>query len=419
MTETDVRYAFERATEEISPSPDLLDRVRAGGRRRQIRRRTVLAAGLAAVAGGAGLPLALRRGADRDLPATRGDLAGDRQLLARIRTAWLDNAGEPGEPHILWVGRTPAGPVALVSAPTEIGLPDGPTDRLGFVATVDGRLRFSGHVSLIPAGTLAPVALLAGAQRDVLVVAGLGRKIQFSADYRFDDLGRIERRFEDLPSGPDDVLVRTVPGQDDHVRFALMQEGDDPEVTLFYTDEQRAAAMNSMPGRQDRRLAGSILAWDKATEAELLRWDVTSRPGYDDDQFGYHSWQGPTAWWIRGQAPDGRRLVVQTVALDGRARLFVLLGTAGARPVPRYLGLLGPRVSTEIRDEVGGPLHVLHVRLPDQQGVVVAAPEATFRYRVRGGGWLPTEGDAVLIPDAATELEVRPRRGRMATVRLP
>jgi hypothetical protein len=429
VTETDVRYAFERATEEISAPPDLLDRVRAGGRRRVVRRRTVLAAGLAAAAGGAALPLALRgRGDQRVLPATRGDLAGDRKLLNRVRAAWLEASREPGEPNIWWVGATPAGPVALVSAPTEAGSvtgPDGierrPTDRLGFVATTAGGLRVPNAFAHVRAGTVEPIALLTGEHSDVLVVADAGRSIRFSADYDFDAAGRLIRRFAALPAGPDGVLVRAVPAQGDAIRIGLRQEATDPTVPLVDVADRwdMPAVRSQTTERLERRLAGSILAWTEVPDQELLRWDVMTWPGYGNDTFGYHPVVGPAAWWIRGQTPDGRRLVVQTVALDGRARLFVLLGKIGGAPVPHYLGVLDPRVSTEVLDAVDGPLTILHVRLPQGQGVVVAAENATFRYRVRGGDWLPASGDAVLLPDAATELEVRPRRGRTVPLTLP
>jgi hypothetical protein len=431
VTETDVRYAFERATEEISAPPDLLDRVRTGGRRRVVRRRSVLAAGLAAAAGAAALPLALRgRGDDRVLPATRGDLAGDRQLLRRIRAAWADAFTGPGEPHIWWAGSTPAGPVALVSQPTEIGqisAPGGvgqvPAEMLGFVATAGGRLRVPNEFVPVPAGTIQPIALLTGARRDVLVVAGGGRPIQFSEDFAFDGAGRITRRFVPLPAGPDGVLVRTVPAAGDAIRFGLREDDtSDPDVPLIdLANRWDAAMVGSQPtARMERRLPGSILAWTDVPADELRRWDVMALPGYYSDQFGYHPSVGTTAFWIRGQAPDGRLLVVQTVVLDDRVRLFVLLGKAGDKPTPRYLGLLGPQAFTEVRDEIGGPLPILHVRLPERQGVVAAAENATFRYRVRGAAsWLPTDGDAVLLPEAATELEVRPQRGRAVTLRLP
>jgi hypothetical protein len=54
MTDTDIRDALTAATRHIAAPPDLLDRVHAGGRRRVVRRRTVLAAGLATAAAGAG-----------------------------------------------------------------------------------------------------------------------------------------------------------------------------------------------------------------------------------------------------------------------------------------------------------------------------------------------------------------------------
>ncbi|MEV4410200.1 hypothetical protein AB0J66_49245, partial [Actinoplanes sp. NPDC049598] len=52
MTDTDIRQALTRATDHLESPPDLLDRVRAGGRRRVVRRRTLIGGGLAVGAAG-------------------------------------------------------------------------------------------------------------------------------------------------------------------------------------------------------------------------------------------------------------------------------------------------------------------------------------------------------------------------------
>jgi hypothetical protein len=75
---------------------------------------------------------------------------------------------------------------------------------------------------------------------------------------------------------------------------------------------------------------------------------------------------------------------VQTLTgTDDRVRLLLSLGTP---PEPVLRGFPDP----------AAPLPV-QVRLPDGQGVVVAAP-GRLRYRVAGGTWLPITGDAALLP---------------------
>jgi hypothetical protein len=139
--------------------------------------------------------------------------------------------------------------------------------------------------------------------------------------------------------------------------------------------------------------------------ADLGRWNVAGMTGYDDP-FGTHQFAGPTDWFIVGATPDRRRLVVQTRSLDGQTRIFYFLGRPGE---PHYAGRF-----------TGGQSTVLRVRLPQRQGVVVAALNAALRFRTAGGGWLPAAGDAALLPAAATAVEVRPRQGGgPVTVALP
>jgi hypothetical protein len=426
VTEIDIRYALERATDDISAPPDLLAKVRAGGRRRVVRRRAVLAGGLAAAVAGTALPVALLRGDGPIRPATRGDLAGDQGLLDRMRQTWVDAYGG-SRPDVVWAGSTPAGPVALLvrrSADSSIldvfgrPSPERP-DELCFVAEDGGRLVAPPAVAVVPAGTLEPFALLTGRNRDVLVVTGTDQaQVAFSEDYSFDRQGRVTRRFTPLPAGPDGVVVRQVSRQDDAVRIGLRQ-GPETPVSLV----EAGAPRQPPPGglgleRLDRRLPGWQQAWAGVTEQELGTWDVENRAGYFD-AFGHHTWTGPSAWRILGAFPDGRRLAVQTVVLDGRARLFWMTGRAGTGPQAQFLGLVEPPRSTEWMDQTTGPLTVLHARLPQKRGVVVAAENAVLRYRVSTGSWLPVNGDAALLPDAATELEFTPRRGRAIAISLP
>ena len=419
MTDTDIRHALTRATDDVSASPELLDRVRAGGRRRVVRRRTVLTGGLAVAAVGVAVPLAAGRSDEQAVrAAARGDLAGDRALVGRALTAWRQVHGA-GAAYVHWIGSTPAGPVAVVAQP------DPPTglDRVGFVEPVGDTLRALAGFALRPPGTVETSAALVGRDRDVLVVVTGGRPLWFSADYEFDAIGRVSREYEEVAPPADGVLVRRVRPPHGSVRFALMQDGPDTRVPLANLDAvvDTGAAVDRIPERVDRPLPGRERAWpaDAAlTRAELDQWDVATRARYTDPA-GYHLWTGPTEWYLRGAAADGRRLVVQTLALDGRARAFLIVGAEGDTPPAEYLGPLDDGLSTDATDGAGEPLPILHARLPLGLGVAVAVLAGKLRYRVRGGSWLPVAGSAAVLPAAATELEVTPRRGAAVRVGLP
>ncbi|XVV17231.1 hypothetical protein ACQP2X_23490 [Actinoplanes sp. CA-131856] len=405
MSDTDIRQALARATDHLEAPPDLLDRVRAGGKRRVVRRRTVLAGGLAA--GVAGLAFATRVHRAPDVPtATRGDLAGDAELLERVRETWQEMVG-PGVTRIHWAGSTPAGPVALVAQQIQAAF-----DALGFVDSDGDRLRTTGSTFHVPHGTVPPGAVLAGPDRDVLVVATAGRAIEFSHDYRFDGDGQVRRTFTPLPADADGMAVRRFPAADGVVRIALRQDGQDPAVPLANLHDvvDTGVADNQIPERIERDMPG----WERAGRATVDGWDIVTLPRYSDP-YGYHAWTGPTEWYLRAATPDGRRLVVQTVALDGTARVFWMHGRAAETPTPHYLGLLEDGLATE----GPGGLSIFHARLPQRLGVAVAALNCVLRYRAAGGSWLPATGPAALLPDAATELEVTPSRGQPVLVPLP
>ena len=411
---TDIQEALVRATEGVTSRPDLLDRVRAGGRRRVVRRRSVLAGALAASLGGAYLMRPRDAAAPID-PAIRGDLAGDREFLAKAQAAWrkiTDGYETLGPARLRWAGRTPAGGVARFSQPVRV---DGGRrfDLAGFVVPDGG----TPTVQLNPPDTLVPAALLLGDQRDVLVLDDADRVVELATDYTIETDGRIKRSWAPGHRSPDGVSVQRVPPQRGAVRFGLRPPVEDDPVELSNFAEvidQRTTTSQGLI-RLDRPLPGRELAWPAdglLTGRSLAAWDVTSNRGYDDP-YGYHRLDGFT-WYLRGATADRRRLVVQTLAMDGDARVFWFLGNT----VPRYAGLLSA-IGAPVPDPDTGRLPVLRLRLPGQLGVVVAAQNAALRYSTGGGGWLPVTGDAALLPAAADRLEVRPRRGAATTVALP
>jgi hypothetical protein len=392
MTDTEIRDVLVRATADVRTPPDLLDRVRAGGRRRVVRRRTLLAAALTTAAAGS-TAVVLRGAAGRSgLPAsprlslpTRGDLAGDAAYLRRVVAVWrsyVGTGGMIGEPHVAWAVTTPAGPVAVVSSRSRGASGYGWT---GFVA---GDRVLS--LEALEAGVTNTEAVLAGPRRDVLVVVDGGRSLAYSPDFSYGSDGRVRRTFRPVVLDRDGVFVATVPAQPDRLRTALRAGtiGVRPASTI---DREPVYP------KIDRLLPGREIAWgDDAmvSQAMIDRWDLRQLPGYGDP-YGFHHGTPGTFWFIRGSTPDRRRFVVQTQVLDADVRLFRTLSTSiAAKPV--YLGLLA----------LSERIPVLRVRLPQAQGVVVAAERAALRYRTGSTDWLPVSGDAALLPASAGELEV-------------
>ncbi|MGK5685415.1 hypothetical protein [Actinoplanes sp. URMC 104] len=403
MTDTDIREVLTRAAGDLSPAPDLLDRVRAGGNRRAVRRRTVLGGALAVAAAGAGVPVARHRGGTVPVGRrVRGDLAHDRGLIERFERAVRG--------RVFWIGATPAGPVAGFTMPAEPGW-----EQQGFAELVDGRPQPGGNTLVVPAGRMGPAALLAGPDRDVLVVLTGDVPVALSEGFEIDAAGRIDRTFVPLRA-TDGAVVRRIAAPDRTVPIALRPGNASDPVWLTNIEAvvPASTALNRLPERIEQRLPG---AGEPPARTEW--WDVTRRDGYLDP-YGYHVWTGPTEWHLTGATADGRRLVVQTVALDGRARALWMAGRDDEKPRVNYLGMLDDGLSTDAVDGFGETYPILHARLPHGLGVAVAALNCRLRYRVRGEGtWLPAAGDAAVIPAAASELEVQPRHGRATRVGVP
>lgn len=403
MTDIEIRDVLGRATDDLQPPPDLLERVRTGGRRRVARRRTVLAAAVATAAAGTGAAVSARSGHDA-LPyarlhrPTRGDMAGDTAFLDQVAGIWRARLGADtilGRPHVAWAMSTPAGPVAVVSsrAMPGHGRPYGWT---GFVS--------GEHVVSVEAlrpGVVNSEALLAGPDRSTLVVVDGGRPLSFSSDLRYDAGGRVGRVFRPVTLDADGVMVVPVVPQPDRIRTALRTG----------TTAVRPAGVEppSPPALLSRLLPGRERAWgdDAAVSPELLAaWELRQRDVYGDP-YGVHGGPPGTYWCIRGSTADARRVLVQTLVLDQDVRVFRTV-SATTTGTPVYLGLLN---SPET-------IAVLRVRLPDSLGVVVAASGATLRYRTASADWLTVTGDAALLPAAARFLEVTPPGGRMFRVPL-
>ncbi|MGW4947658.1 hypothetical protein ACWEOZ_39410 [Actinoplanes sp. NPDC004185] len=419
MTDTDIRTALENATGDLRTPPDLLDRVRAGGRRRVVRRRTVLAAGLATIAAGGTAGVLVSGGDGGDVPVasplldhpTRGDLKNDAAFLDGVRTAWRDHLGDlpvRGEPHVAWAGLAPlrAG-IAVVAqrTPQRVASPIGQISYglTGFVEQTPDGLRVMSLEEMLTDATNSAAALL-GPDHTVLMVLDDGRGIRYSPAVAYTEQGRISRTFTPFDFRTHDgVAFGATPQSQTLIRVALRADVPDARgdrsvglanLSRLVEDAGRGAPPAGT-ARRERLLAGPAFEADP--------WDLSGREGYDDP-YGYRITPPPADTWIlRGTTADGGRFVVQTLTgTDDRVRLFLSLGA----PEPVLRGFPDPAAPLPVR-----------VRLPDGQGVVVAAP-GRLRYRVAGGTWLPVTGDAALLPAAADEAEVTTARGQAVRVRL-
>jgi hypothetical protein len=401
MTDLNVHDALDRATGHLDLPPGLLDRVRAGGRRRVVRRRTLLGAGLAVATAGSAAGVWWRPGGADAMPAsirfdraTRGDLAGDAAYLRQVRDAWRAHVGDQirtvGEPHVVWAGRTPAGPVALVAqrTPPRVASPIGQVEfgLTGFVEQRAGRPAAGNMETMLSEAVNSP-AFLAGPDRTVLVVVDEDRPVSFSPSLSWDAQGRPARTFRQL-TYRDGASVTSVAPQRDTVAIGL-RSGDEG-VGLANISEILDVRVDPMPALI-RRLPGA-----------RLDVDLVSLEDYQD-RYGYPGPPSVASWRISGAA-GSRLFVVQTLVTGRTVRTFVCID-----PTPRLAGIADgdPQAPPSLR-----------VRLPENLGFVVAAESASLAYRVGSGDWIPVIGDAALLPPAATEYRVV-RQGRPAMVRLP
>ncbi|MGC4869290.1 hypothetical protein ACLQ3B_28060 [Micromonospora sp. DT53] len=416
MNDSDVRAILHRATDDLVSPPGLLDQVRQGGRRRVVRRRAVLAAVCAAVvavpvAGVLDLP-----GNAGDAPVasplldepTRGDLAADEGYLRQVREAWQRGTKEAddrprGEPNIVWAGRTPAGPAAYVAQRSVHGM------TMGFVKpTADGP-RVGTLTQVTDTGTDGvEQAVLLGPQRDVLLVLDSGQPVEFSPQLRRAPDGKIQRTFEPV-AFRDGAAVLSVPPQRTKLTIALSR-----------TPVERRNAMRIegtseiyFPGNKNRpepplirhTLPGAEQVWGIDPAAKGVNAPTEALAEYLDPA-GAHTHDGSPLLWVYGATPDGRRLLVETVQYDDEpSHVIALLAR-------KYLPFEAVASTTA---DWSAPLPV-RLRLPDNQGVVVAAEGSALSYRVGDGQWQDAGRDAALLPATATDVRVTDANGTTTNV---
>ncbi|RKN48598.1 hypothetical protein D7223_11515 [Micromonospora endolithica] len=432
-----MREVLHRATDHLVGPPGLLGEVRRGGRRRLVRRRAVLAAVCAAVVavplGGALLLTGDAREAQVAVPLldvpTRGDLAGDESYLRQVREAWhrrlkQTETGVSGEPHIVWAGTTPAGPAAYVvhRASDNVVVSEPANDRMVAVAafvepTADGP-RVMTMETVTDAGTDGnSQAALLGPQRDVLLVLDFGQPVQFSPTLEYLSDGRVERRFQPvvfrdgaavLAVRPQRTkitvgLSRTPIRQENVVHIVnatdiLFPNGDSPSPTLLryalpgveqvWGGDPTTAEYQNAPGGQEVSAQGTEALADYI------------------DPVGTHRGDGSPLLSVYGSAPDGRRLLVETIQYDDEpARVIALLARDDA-PFQAVASTFA---------DWSAPLPV-RLRLPDDQGVLVAAEGAALSYRIGDGAWQGAGRNVALLPADATAVRVTDASGTVRTV---
>lgn len=427
LNDSDVRDVLHRATDHLVGPPALLDEVRRGGRRRVVRRRAVLAAVCAAVVAVpvGGLQLA-GDGGDAQVASplldepTRGDLAGDEGYLRQVREAWQrrmkqDGQQMRGEPHIVWAGRTPAGPAAYIAHRTIhnpiASEPEG--DRVIAIAafvepTADGP-QVTPREQVTDAGEdgISQAALL-GPQRDVLLVLDFGQPVEFSPELRYLPDGRVDRSFQRL-AFRDGAAVLAVPPQRTKVTVALSRTPVSRENMLHLTNDGPIL----FPDGRDRprspqvrhTLPGAEKVWVGDPSAKEVSAPAEALAEYIDP-VGVHTNDGSPLLWVYGATPDGRLLLVETIQYDDDpARVIALLA-------PKYLPFKA--VASTFADW-RSPLPV-RLRLPDNQGVLVAAEGAALSYRIGDGTWQDAGRNAALLPADATDVRVIDAGGTVTSV---
>jgi hypothetical protein len=431
ISDSDVREALHRATDHLSGPPGLIPDVRRGGRRRVMRRRAVLAAVCAAaVAVPLGGALQLAKGGETVEFAsplfdegTKGDLASDEAYLRQVRQAWQHRQAQTevrmrGEPHVVWAGRTPAGPAAYVVQRTATNPiasePEGDRDiaMAAFVEpTADGPQVKTLEMMTDAGPDGNSQATFLGPRRDVLLVLDLGRPVEFSAELRYTADGKIDRTYRRV-AFKDGAAVLSVPSQRAKITVALSRTPVSQKnlVHIDGTSEILFADGNSRPDlRLSHTLPGAEQVWGgdpndpgyrSGRKANGLRAVPDALAEYIDAA-GTHTHDGSPRLNVYGATPDGRRLLLETVQYDNDpARVIALLAHENAPFQAVASAFADWKATLPVR-----------LRLPDNQGILVAAEGAALSYRRGAGRWHEAGRDAALLPANTTEVRVASARG--------
>jgi len=443
--------ALRDATEELRPRTGFTGSVLRGGRRRRARRQVAVVAGIAVATAIAGVattavwpaPSSEQSAAadPRMRQATRGDLAGDRRLLADVTSAWLDGievsyrAGSGlfddlrGAPHVYWAGTTPAGAAAVVLQ--EAHLPSeaqrgerrvkSPQTLVGLVAIdpKDGRLKLVGD-QFQGYDAAPPGAFRFGPGDRTVLVVDVGEPLYYSDAARTAPDGTSVREWRRLPVVEGVAVVRAAGADPADARVAAGDRAPaphaDPGDLLRLVPASEYLSWGERRSQTGGALRGGgfeyyvhephTLPWK---DAGVLRIGTNPRVPRFPSEFEQVledakaidvglRYSGSGGWVVAARLPDGRTAWVGELQQERDAsRLFAL--------VMRPDGSVGTVVPGDtVRPEDAIPVRM---RMPDGQGWVVAAYGAELSYRTAPDGrWRAAGRDAALLPDGAVAVRV-------------
>ncbi|MCP3798257.1 hypothetical protein NLX83_03200 [Allokutzneria sp. A3M-2-11 16] len=429
--------SLRHAVSDVDTSPEFTDRVLLGSRRRRFRRRAGMATTAAVVTvlvgGLAASTPAWLAGPDSTVPAdprmgepTRGDLAKDTAFLDKVLSTWraegmasnnlaaydAKDCWEFTKPaHVHWAGNTPAGPAALVLQPTRATsgncrIEPGTSTWLALVGTRpdDGAV----HV-LYTAGDRGQEVFAFGPKSGTLLATeasgarGVSEKIDVGRD------GTMTRRVQALSFRDGVALHRMEAGAYVERDFVVTPELPDSQgrVTKHPLYISQAALHYTPWPQQDwprlRGALGGIHIPDDAGRRQLLR-NALRHAGMTDPFSP--TFEISANWSVFAALPDGRTVGVTERFADSSSHLYAVLLPGDKQSQEKLVR--GEKVQQTVvyggrTDQKAG--HVL-MRLPDRQGWIVASQGAVMRYRVGNQPWVPLGGDAALLPDAATEVQL-------------
>jgi hypothetical protein len=458
-TATLLRERFADATRHLTAPPGVVERAAGGGRRRLRRRRaaralvttTVAVAVVVAVSslavrnGGLDAPRpegqpapppadwsgAPPAGADvlrwlYDRPP-RGDLARDTAYVADVVAAWdgshaaSANAARGifrdlrGEPRVVWAGRTPAGPAAVVvqravfHAHSEGGVTPGAGTVVGYVGVAgNGRPRLvADDYQDRRVNEPTPWAWFVDPGRDVVAVLDLGVPAAWTDGWRYHEDGVRE-------------LGGWTPLKFRHGIATFRIDGDKWwKARVSWRPYGEAASMVYVARDGGVAPTGTKLPWPAEGGPYELFIQGLSPTRLEDPlerftaalnerQRGTERGGGYPMWSATGRLPDGTEVVVSDIRLDDDPShaYALLIGRDGTTRVV-HGGAVDPAATLPVA-----------VHLPDGQGTVVVRDGARLAWR-SPSGWVDFGGGAGLVPDGVTQVRVTTDSGPPAVVTLP
>lgn len=469
MQAHELAEAWHAATEKLRVPADFVERVVHRGRWRSARRRVGLVAGGAfmvvtlaaagiAVLGGGRPPVT-----DQRLAApTRGDLAGDQQLLEAAVRVWREgitvspNAhrgifDDPlSDPHVYWAGTTPAGPAAVVMQAFYLhqhgNLDPSDANQVQTLVGLVGTDPASNELTLLGdqyrADGSEPGAFRFGPEDRTVLVVERSRPVYIATHRTLTLQGHGLRNWQPLVF-TDGVAVFQVPVPDDPADIRLVERATPPEPTDLGRDfpalmvETASQYVRSVKDLQ-RRGTGSSgddldvleeLAEQARRNDHRLPWLDPAcrllgepRPPIDEPiaVFADMLWEWgtidpnqsstPGGWCILVGIADGAAVLVSELQEDADpSRIYAVTVDAGDAPVRAQVG---PEV------DPAAPLPVA-IKLDADHGWVVAAYGSRLSYRTTvDGGWTDGGTDAALLPDDAAQVRVTDARGHEVVVPL-